>query len=232
MLCYEHMRRKILGFTLVELMVVVSVLSILSAVLYVNFNDARAQSRDAERKADLRNIQSALELYNNKYGRYPEGCNGYTSALNQNNWSGQSGTNYACSSGDRYITGVTIDSVYRDFAEFMPVLPKDPRLNGADSGYVYTVNAEGSVYKIMVLNTVEIETVLENNVFARCPNVQSDTSSQCAAVATGPTGASNSIKPPCDNATNFANDYALSGGYANGSTPAAIEYYTDIVRCK
>lgn len=225
------MRRKIAGFTLTELLVVVSVIFVLSSVLYVNFNDARAQSRDAQRKADLRNIQNALELFKNKYGRYPGGCNPPSATLGDNNWSGHSGV-YACPSGGPYITeAVDREGVTRSFSEFMPVLPKDPKLNVVNSGYVYTVNAEGSVYKIMALDTVEAENVNDSNPFARCQNL-SDSTSQCAAVASGPTGASNQLRAPCNNAANFANDYALAGGYANGSTPAAIEYYTDIIRCK
>jgi prepilin-type N-terminal cleavage/methylation domain-containing protein len=143
------------GFTLVELMVVVSVLAVLSTILYANFSQARAQSRDAERKSDLRNIQSALELYKQKYGRYPAGCNGAGA------WSGElgSGVGYRCSSGSgAYI--VSPGGSYPALSpEFIPTLPTDPKLNGNGSGYMYVSNADGSVYKFMIRNTVEINKV-------------------------------------------------------------------------
>mgnify|MGYP001578401251 CR=1 FL=1 len=51
------------GFTLVELLVVISIIGILVSVVAVNSNVARRQSRDARRKADLQNVAGALELY-------------------------------------------------------------------------------------------------------------------------------------------------------------------------
>jgi len=231
-----------IGFTLVEMLVVMTILSVLIAVISSNFIEADRQKNDAKRKADLRNIQSALELFKNKYGKYPKGCNGATTALDQNNWSGQSGTSYACPSGsEQYITeAVDSEGNTRSFAEFMPVLPKDPKLNGADSGYVYTVNAEGTVYKIMALNTVEAEVVADTSVFTRC-GVMIDDANECINV---PDSASHApingvyndrggSKSPCNGtAASLSNDYALKGGYANGDSMRAREYYSDIIRCK
>ena len=51
------------GFTLVELLIVVAIIGILSTLLMANFIGVRQRARDAQRKADLRQIQSALELY-------------------------------------------------------------------------------------------------------------------------------------------------------------------------
>jgi len=51
------------GFTLVELLVVATIISLL-AVLGVNsYSALTKQSRDAKRKTDLENMRSALELY-------------------------------------------------------------------------------------------------------------------------------------------------------------------------
>ena len=61
--------KKIKGFTLIEVLVTVSIISILAAVIAINSVDAGKQSRDEKRQADIRNLQSALELYKNKYGR-------------------------------------------------------------------------------------------------------------------------------------------------------------------
>jgi len=59
------------GFTLIELLVVVSIIGILATLVTANLNAARSRSRDAVRKADLKNVQTALRLYYNDKGSYP-----------------------------------------------------------------------------------------------------------------------------------------------------------------
>jgi prepilin-type N-terminal cleavage/methylation domain-containing protein len=59
------------GFTLIELLVVISIIGILATLLIANYNAARSRARDAQRKSDLRNIQTALRLYYNDVQRYP-----------------------------------------------------------------------------------------------------------------------------------------------------------------
>ena len=59
------------GFTLIELLVVIVIISILATLLMVNFIGVRQRGRDAQRKSDLRQIQSALELYRADKGDYP-----------------------------------------------------------------------------------------------------------------------------------------------------------------
>ena len=64
------------GFTLVELLVVISIIGILASIGLVAFNSAQARSRDVQRKSDLKQISSALELYYSDYGQYPGSSNG------------------------------------------------------------------------------------------------------------------------------------------------------------
>lgn len=59
------------GFTLIELLVVIAIMSILASVLYGNFVSVRQRARDAQRKADLRRIQSDIEVYRSDKGYYP-----------------------------------------------------------------------------------------------------------------------------------------------------------------
>lgn len=59
------------GFTLLELLVVISIIGILSALLLANFNAARERARDTQRKGDIRNIQTALGIYYSDYGGFP-----------------------------------------------------------------------------------------------------------------------------------------------------------------
>lgn len=59
------------GFTLIELLVVLVIIGVLSALLTANFIGVRQRARDAQRKTDLRQIQSALEIYRADNGSYP-----------------------------------------------------------------------------------------------------------------------------------------------------------------
>lgn len=59
------------GFTLVELLVVIAIIGILSSLLVANFIGVRQRGRDAQRKSNLRQIQSAVELYRADQAGYP-----------------------------------------------------------------------------------------------------------------------------------------------------------------
>jgi len=59
------------GFTLIELLVVVAIIGLLATLSIVALNTARAKARDARRVADIKQIQTALELYYNDQGVYP-----------------------------------------------------------------------------------------------------------------------------------------------------------------
>ncbi len=58
-----HLRNKERGFTLIELLVVIAIIGLLSSVVLSSLNSARTKSRDARRLSDIRQIQTALELY-------------------------------------------------------------------------------------------------------------------------------------------------------------------------
>ncbi|MEZ4211246.1 MAG: prepilin-type N-terminal cleavage/methylation domain-containing protein [Candidatus Paceibacterota bacterium] len=67
------MKRNILqrGFTLIELLVVVAIIGILSSIVLVSLNSARAKGRDASAKGSVSSIRAAAEIYydtnNNSY---------------------------------------------------------------------------------------------------------------------------------------------------------------------
>jgi type II secretion system protein G len=59
------------GFTLIEMMIVVAIIAILVAILVPNFMRARAQAQTAACEANLKEIATALELYQTDHQEYP-----------------------------------------------------------------------------------------------------------------------------------------------------------------
>lgn len=59
------------GFTLVELLVTITIIGILTSVGLSTFTSAQKKSRDVRRKNDLASIAKALEVYYNDHNRYP-----------------------------------------------------------------------------------------------------------------------------------------------------------------
>jgi len=67
----NYQKRKKDAFTLIELLIVVSIVGLLASTVLVGLGGFRTRGRDARRVSDLRQTQQALELYYTKYNKYP-----------------------------------------------------------------------------------------------------------------------------------------------------------------
>ena len=63
--------QKIKAFTLVELIVTITILSILSTIAFISMQSYSESARDPVRLTDISNINSWLELFNIDSWKYP-----------------------------------------------------------------------------------------------------------------------------------------------------------------
>ncbi len=67
-----RLRSKQQGFTLIELMVVITIIGLLASTVLASLSNSRAAARDATRVQAAKELQKALELYRNANGgNYP-----------------------------------------------------------------------------------------------------------------------------------------------------------------
>ncbi len=60
------------GFTLIEMMIVVAIIAILVTILVPNLMQARSQAQTAACESNLKEIATALELYETDHDAYPD----------------------------------------------------------------------------------------------------------------------------------------------------------------
>jgi len=59
------------GFTLIELLVVIAIIGVLASIALSSLSEARQRAREAKYIATIKQIETALELYNLDNGQYP-----------------------------------------------------------------------------------------------------------------------------------------------------------------
>ncbi len=123
------------AFTLIELLVVISIIGLLSTIAVVSLNTARSKARDTRRIADIRQIMTAMQLYYQDNGAYPNtgslGCaSGATGWYCLGHASAQTCWRGAFSGCDALNTALQ---------PYMAKIPDDPENNTAYYGdaYVY-----------------------------------------------------------------------------------------------
>lgn len=186
------------GFSLIELLIVMAIIGILAGIVYASFSGAGGKGRDAKRQADLKTLQNAIVQYKTKYGQYPaQGC-----GSNANTFATQ---------------GECVDYVQGLVPEFLTKLPVDSRAESGE-GFAYITNSVGSVYKAMVIGTVESEIVIYEHPLSSCdmstitnPEDSSQSNVMCGEVRFS----SNGTPTQCqENNSRFQTSYGVWGGYA------------------
>jgi type II secretion system protein G len=124
--------RKQKGFTLIELLVVIAIIGLLSTLAVVALNNARQKSRDAKRISDIKQIQTALELYYNDNNGYPE----KTTAVVLGN------------TGQKTLSSTNGFSDTAAGTTYMAQVPSNPTPLDGGAGYSYKTNTGGSLYSL------------------------------------------------------------------------------------
>jgi prepilin-type N-terminal cleavage/methylation domain-containing protein len=73
-MCNNEFMKKNLGFTLLELLVVISIIGLLVAMGAVAFTTAQQRGRDSRRRGDMQAIQKAFEQYYAENTGYSSTC--------------------------------------------------------------------------------------------------------------------------------------------------------------
>jgi len=113
------------GFTLIELLVVIAIIGLLSTLAVVALGSARVKARDSKRLSDVKQVQTALELYYTDQAKYPTEATAIIL-----------GTDVTCLDATGFLASGCTDP-------YMGLVPKDP----GDTTYTY-VSADGTDYTI------------------------------------------------------------------------------------
>ena len=149
------------GFTLVELLVVISIIGILSSFAVVSLNSARMKARDALRKGDMAQLRTAIILYyDNNDETYPI-CgtwDGGAADFGANADSADDSGSSCYFDFDGGTVGTLTEALTSGSRPYTMNMPKDPKNSnnvvGASGGsdiyiYRYVSDSDGGQYALV-----------------------------------------------------------------------------------
>lgn len=85
------------AFTLIELLIVITIIGVIVGIIFVSINSAQKRARDTQRASDLQALNDAIEMYYRTTGHYPSlprNCGvEYRYSDTQRSWVGNFSTN-------------------------------------------------------------------------------------------------------------------------------------------
>jgi len=145
------------GFTLIEILIAVSIIAILSIIGIVSYQQINKRSRDTKRMSDLEQVRSALEMYKTDNGVYPGTSN----------------------SADNFETlSPNLDVGQALIPTYMPAVPTDPKSDIRSYYYEPIANANSQIYGYCLCACLEQTSTCQALVSNTCDS-SVPTISQC-----------------------------------------------------
>jgi type II secretion system protein G len=109
-----HSTKRLNGFTLVELLIVIIVIAILAAIAIPKFINSGERSKEAALHADLKLVRNAVQLFSNDTGAYPTTLSALTASTAPASGLNSAGSAQAITAGNYkgpYLTTLNNDDV-------------------------------------------------------------------------------------------------------------------------
>ncbi|MDO8600557.1 MAG: prepilin-type N-terminal cleavage/methylation domain-containing protein [bacterium] len=102
--------KSIIGFTILELLVVIAIIALIASIAVASLNSARQKARDARRVGDLSELRKAIELYVTAIGHLP-GSSGPGNCNGNNGCNSTQAQPWIPGLTDEYISQVSVDPI-------------------------------------------------------------------------------------------------------------------------